>query len=288
MRRDVSEQYPGKLQLSGRAEVLFSPPTPAAPLFLGIAALNKAEDKALFNHQKAVPANHGTDFRLPSVPIMKFLKGGACTKAGAETILCGPANVHALLPGLLNGTRAAAERAKPFSKLEGLPELFSSLQDPLKPSASSSPWHGGGGGVDKIRSRLSVPKQKGVVKWAFKHWNLSSSLGGWRGGGARGTREVPSREWSATCEQSCREVIWLPAPCVRARSRACAEQLGRRPCAHEGGLGAGGRQLWRSASCSMGFLPSGFFFFLFFSSSPSPFPHPSPQTHANRLAGRAR
>ena len=90
--------------------------------------------------------------------------------------------VHALLLGLLNSTRAAAKWAKPFLKLEGLLELFSSLQDPQKPSASSSSWHGR---VDKIRSRLSISKQKGVVKWAFKHGNLSSLLGGkaWRGGG---------------------------------------------------------------------------------------------------------
>lgn len=229
MQKDVSEQYPGKLQLSGRAEVLFSPPTPAAPLFLGIAALNKAEDKALFNHQKAVPANHGTDFRLPSVPIMKFLKGGACTKAGAETILCGPANVHALLPGLLNGMRAATERAKPFSKLEGLPELFSSLQDPLKPSASSSPWHGGGGGVDKIRSRLSVPKQKGVVKWAFKHWNLSSSLGGWRGGGAGGHGRCQAGTGVPLVSKVVGKSFGCPRlACARARARVPSSLAGAR------------------------------------------------------------
>jgi len=50
-------------------------------------------------------------------------------------------------------------------------------------------------------------------------------------------------------------------------------------CAHEGGLGAGGRLLWKGASGSMGFLPSGFF--------SSPFPSsPSQPPNAHEQAGR--
>lgn len=52
--------------------------------------------------------------------------------------------------------------------------------------------------------------------------------------------------------------------CVRAQNRLADA------CAHEGGLGAGGRLLWKGASCSMGFMPSGFFFSLPFLPIPAP------------------
>lgn len=68
-----------------------SPPSPAALAFPGhSSAEHSKEHKELFNHQKPVPAKHGTEFQLLNMPIMKFLKGETCTKARVEAILCGP------------------------------------------------------------------------------------------------------------------------------------------------------------------------------------------------------
>lgn len=176
--------------------------------------------------------------------------------------------VHALLLGLLNSTRrAAAKWAKPFLKLEGLLELFSSLQDPQKPSASSSSWHGR---VDKIRSRLSISKQKGVVKWAFKHWNLSSLLGGkaWRGGGeekAQGAKlGVEWHLWAKLLESHFVACV-VQCVCVCART----EQIGRRLCPRRRAGGRGEAALER---CQLfhGLYAIRIFFFLPFLPIPAP------------------
>lgn len=166
-------------------------PTPAA-LLLGTAAPNRHSTKNYLPIKDSA-SQRGTDFQLPNMPIMKFLKGEACTEASGSHPVWS-CEWHAL------SSRASAEWAKPFPKAEGLLQLFSSLQDPLNPSASSSSWHSG---VDKIRSRLSTAQQKGTVKWAWKRWKPSSV------GRRRWGRGVPSWERGGTCEQSCRKgVLW--------------------------------------------------------------------------------
>lgn len=66
---------------------------PCCSAFPGHSSTEQGKEcKELLNHQKTVPAKHGTDFQLLNMPIMKFLKGETCTKARVEATLCGPMN----------------------------------------------------------------------------------------------------------------------------------------------------------------------------------------------------